>query len=153
MFEFKFEHIYSYSATLHTPFEVIGETPQGLRINAYVSGGEMTGPRLRGVVLPVGGDWLTVRQDGIGVLDVRATLRTHDEALIYVEYNGVLDFGADGYARMLAGDPPARAPIRAAPRLLTAHPDYLWINRLQCYQVGEADFATSTVGYACHVAT
>jgi len=37
--------------------------------------------------------------------------------------------------------------------MLTAHPDYVWINRLQRYKVGEADFATSTVGYACHVAT
>jgi hypothetical protein len=141
------EHICSYSATLHTPFEVIGPTPSGLRINAYVSGGEVTGPRLRGRILPVGADWLTVREDGIGVLDVRATLETHDGALIYLEYGGVLDLGADGLQRMLSGNPPARAPIRAAPRMLTAHPDYLWLNRLQLVNIGEADFTAATVYY------
>jgi hypothetical protein len=114
------EHVFSYSATLHAPFEVLGETPAGLRINAYVSGGEISGPRLRGRVRPVGADWLTLRRDGIGVLDVRATLETDDGALLYLEYGGVLDLGEDGYQRMLAGNPPARAPIRAAPRVLTA---------------------------------
>lgn len=147
MFDYKLEHLCSYTATLSQPFEVIGETSAGLRINAYVSGGDVTGPRLKGRLLPVGGDWLTVCRDGVGMLDVRATIQTHDEALIYLEYKGVLEFGADGYARMLAGDPPARATIQAAPRLLSAHPDYQWVNRLQCINVGMADFASSSVSY------
>lgn len=147
MFDYTLEHIISYRATLRQPLEAIGETPAGLRINAYVTGGEATGPRIRGRVLPVGGDWLTVRPDGIGVLDVRATLETHDGALIYVEYSGVMELGADGYVRALRGDLPARAPIHAAPRFLTAHPSYLWLNRLQCVNVGAVDLATSTVSY------
>ncbi|MBP8926249.1 MAG: DUF3237 domain-containing protein [Pseudomonadales bacterium] len=147
MFDYTMEHICSYSATLRAPFETIGETPQGLRVNAYVTGGEVHGPRLRGRVLPVGGDWLTIRRDGMGVLDVRATLETHDGALIDVQYQGLLDLGADGYARMLGGDPPARAAIRATPRLMCAHPDYLWLNRLQCVNIGEADFTTAIVSY------
>jgi len=147
MFKYTMEHICSYTVTLAQPFEMIGETPVGLRLNAYVTGGEVTGPRLRGRLLSVGGDWLTVRPDGVGVLDVRATIETHDGALIYVTYNGVLEFGADGYQRMLGGNPPLRAPIQAAPRFLTSHPDYLWLNRLQCLNVGMADLATSTVSY------
>ena len=98
MYAYTMEHICSYGVTLHSPFEVIGETPLGLRVNAYVSGGTVEGPRIRGEFLPVGGDWLTVRSDGVGVLDVRATIRTHDEALIYVQYQGVLELGDDGYA-------------------------------------------------------
>lgn len=147
MFDYTMEHICSYSATLRAPFETIGETPQGLRVNAYVSGGEVHGPRLRGRVLAVGGDWLTIRRDGMGVLDVRATLETHDGALIDVQYEGLMDLGADGYARMLGGNPPARAAIRATPRLVCAHPDYLWVNRLQCLNIGEADFTTAIVSY------
>jgi len=147
MFKYELEHIFSYTATLHQPFEVIGETPLGLRFNAYISGGEVTGPRLRGRVLPVGADWLTVRTDGVGILDVRATMESHDGALIYCEYKGVMDFGADGYQRMLSGNPPARTAIQVVPRFLTAHPGYLWLNRLQCVNFGMAEFATTTVSY------
>lgn len=147
MYAYTMEHICSYGVTLHSPFEVIGETPLGLRVNAYVSGGTVEGPRIRGEFLPVGGDWLTVRSDGVGVLDVRATIRTHDQALIYVQYQGVLELGDDGYARMLAGNPPPRAQIRSAPRFLSAHPGYLWVNRLQCVNIGEVDFASASVSY------
>lgn len=147
MFDHRLEHICSYNATLRQPLEVIGETPVGLRVNAYISGGEIWGPRLRGRVLPVGADWLTIRPDGVGALDVRATIETSDGALIYVEYTGVMDLGPDGYQRMLTGNPPARAAIQVAPRFLTSHSDYLWLNRLQCLNVGMADFATSRVSY------
>jgi hypothetical protein len=147
MFDYTMDHLCSYTATLGQPFEVLGETPAGLRLNAYVTGGEVSGARLRGRLLPVGGDWLTVRRDGVGLLDVRATIETHDGALISVEYTGVLELGADGYQQMLSGTPPLHALIQAAPRLLTAHADYLWVNRLQCLNVGMADFATSSVSY------
>jgi hypothetical protein len=147
MFDHNLEHICSYNATLRQPLEVIGETPVGLRVNAYVAGGEIWGPRVRGRVLPVGADWLTIRPDGVGVLDVRATIETGDGALVYVEYMGVMDLGPDGYQRMLTGNPPARAAIQAAPRFLTSHPNYLWLNRLQCLNVGMADFATNSVSY------
>jgi hypothetical protein len=147
MFKYELEHICSYSATLRQPPEVIGETPLGFRFNAYITGGEVTGPRIRGRVLPVGADWLTIRTDGVGVLDVRATMETHDGALIYCAYGGVMDFGPDGYQRMLSGNPPARIAIQVVPRFLTSHPGYLWLNRLQCLNVGMADFATSSVSY------
>lgn len=147
MFDYTLEHLCSYSATLRQPLEVIGETPLGLRANAYITGGEISGPRLRGKVLAVGADWLTIRTDGMGMLDVRATMETHDGALIYVAYQGVMDLGPDGYQRMVSGNPPAKAAIQAVPRFLTAHPDYLWLNRLQCLNVGMADFATSSVSY------
>lgn len=147
MFKYTLEHLCSYNATLQQPFEVIGETPVGLRINAYATGGEVTGPRIRGQVLAVGGDWLTIRLDGVGMLNVRATMETHDGALLYVAYEGVMDLGPDGYQRVLTGNPPARAAIQATPRFLTSHIDYLWLNRLQCLNVGMADFATSSVSY------
>jgi hypothetical protein len=147
MHDYTLEHIVSYTATLRQPLEVIGETPAGLRLNAYVTGGEATGPRLTGRVLSVGGDWLTIRPDGVGLIDVRASLETHEGALIYVEYSGVMELGEDGYARALRGELPSRATIQAVPRFLTAHPAYLWLNRLQCVSVGASDLATSSVSY------
>jgi hypothetical protein len=147
MFDYTMEHICSYTATLESPPELIGPTPEGLRLNAYVTGGEVTGPRLQGRVRPVGGDWLTIRTDGVGILDVRATIETHDGALIYIAYTGVGDLGEDGYARLLGGEPPGVLPLRTAPRLQTSHPDYTWVNRFQYVNVGEVDFESFAVAY------
>jgi len=147
MHDYRLEHVTSYSATLESPPEVIGPLPEGIRVNFYVTGGKAEGPRLNGTLRPVGGDWLTLRRDGVGVLDVRATIETHDEALIYVAYNGIAELGEDGYDKFLAGEPPERFPLRTAPRLYSAHPDYQWVNRLQFISVGEADLARSEVHY------
>ena len=147
MYEYSLEHILTMKAALHNPPEVIGPTPEGLRLNLYIAGGEVSGPRINGKVLPVGADWLTVRSDGVGVLDIRATLETDDGALIYVAYQGMADAGEDGYQKFLDGNIPPRVPIRGAPRFQTSHPDYLWLNRIQCLNVGEADLEKWIVGY------
>ena len=147
MYDYTMEHIYSCTVTLQNPPEVIGPTPEGLRLNVYITGGEVTGPRLNGKLLPVGADWLTIREDGVGVLDIRGTIETDDGALIYVAYQGIADAGKNGYQRFLEGNPPARVPIRGAPRFLTSHPDYLWLNRIQCMNVGEVDLENWVVGY------
>src|SRR5262245_64944808 len=103
MNEYSLEHILSYTGRLVNPPEVIGPAPEGLRVNFYSTGGEITGPRLRGTLRPVGGDWVTVRKDGVAYLDVRTTFETHDGAPILLTYLGVIDFGDDGYERFLRG--------------------------------------------------
>ena len=140
------EHICSYWATLSPP-EIIGPLAEGHRINVYVTNGEITGPKMRGRLRNVGGDWLCLRPDGIGILDVRATLELDDGALIYTSYGGVADFGRDGYGRFLAGNPPARVPLRIAPRYYTGHSAYLWLNRLQCLGTGDVDMEQMRVSY------
>ncbi len=147
MYDYSMEHIFSYKATLDSSPEVIGQTPEGLRINYYVTGGKVDGPRLQGRFLPVGADWLILREDGIAVLDVRATIETRDGALIYVAYNGLGELGDDGYQRFLDGNPATRFPIRAVPRFITSHPDYLWLNRLQCVSIGEGNLEESYAAY------
>src|SRR5207244_11377377 len=105
-------------------------------------------PRVRGKLRPVGGDWLTIRPDGVGVLDVRATIETHDGALIYLTYGGLVDLGPDGYDQFAQGKPPASGtPIRMSPGFYTAHPDYLWLNRLHCLGIGQAYLERSEVAY------
>jgi len=147
MFDYEMEHVCSYTATLANPPELIGPVAEGLRANVYVTGGEVGGPKLRGKVRPVGADWLTVRTDGVLVLDVRATLETHDGALIYVYYNGIADLGEDGYANFLSGKLPSVVPLRTAPRMQCAHPDYAWVNRRQFVNIGEVDFERFAVAY------
>src|SRR5215472_5075127 len=97
------EHIFSFTGRGAGTPEAIGPLPEGLRVNFYNAGGEITGPRIRGKLRPVGGDWVTVRKDGIAMLDARVTLETEDGALILATYPGTIDFGEDGYDRFLRG--------------------------------------------------
>jgi len=147
MFDYDLKHIFSYTVTLNPP-EVIGPVPEGARVNFYVSDGEATGPKVHGRFHPVGGDWLVVRTDGVGSIDVRYTIETRDEAaLIYLSYTGVGELGEDGYERFLRGELSGSVPLRVAQRYVTAHPDYRWINRLQCLGIGEVNLERMEVGY------
>ena len=147
MIDYRLEHVFSFTATVASPLEVIGPVPEGVRVNVYCTGGEVSGPKVHGRLRPVGGDWLTIRTDGVAILDVRITIETHDGALIYVTYTGVIDFGEDGYQKFLQQALPPTAPIRVAPRFLTAHPNYQWLNRLQCLGIGETDVEHNEVRY------
>ena len=101
----------------------IGSTPQGALTIFPVIGGSFEGARLRGKVLPGGGDWVRARIDGILILDLRVTLETDDGGLIHMTFSGVRD-DANGYFRTL-------------PRFETATPKYAFLNRLLAIGIGE----------------
>ena len=101
----------------------IGSTPQGALTIFPVIGGSFEGERLRGKVLPGGGDWVRARIDGILILDLRVTLKTDDGGLIHMTFSGVRD-DANGYFRTL-------------PRFETATPKYAFLNRLLAIGIGE----------------
>lgn len=140
------ELLFSYRASLAPP-QVIGPVPEGIRVNFYITGGEIEGPRLRGRVLDVGADFFTIRTDGIGELDVRALFETHDGALIDASYRGIGDLGPDGHAAFLRGELPPVLLLRTAPCLRTAHPAYQWLQRELCVGIGEADLVGFMVRY------
>ena len=135
-YEPKLEYVLSYNASLAPP-EIIGPIPEGIRVNFYVTDGLFEGPKIKGKLRPVGGDWLTIRKDGIGILDVRATLETDDGALIYIAYTGTLDVGPDGYKNFAEGKIPEFIKLTVSSRMYTANPKYEWVNRAQYAQVGE----------------
>ena len=101
----------------------IGSTPQGALTIFPVIGGSFEGERLRGRVLPGGGDWVRARGDGILILDLRVTLETDDGGLIHMTFRGVRD-DANGY-------------FRTVPRFETATPKYAFLNRLLAIGIGE----------------
>ena len=147
MFEYRLEHIMSYTAKLGER-ETIGPIPEGLRVNVQVTGGEVTGPRVFGKLRPLIGYWLMIRRYGVAILDVRTTIETHDGGLIYVTYSGTSDRGEDGYEKGLQAIPiPGPIPIQISPRFQTSHPDYLWLNRLHCLGVGAAFPERAEVAY------
>jgi uncharacterized protein DUF3237 len=62
----------------------------GTRRIVPVTGGTFEGPKLKGIALGGGADWILVRPDGVSELNVRVTLRTDDDQLIYLTYRGLL---------------------------------------------------------------
>ena len=120
-----------YQATLDRP-QMVGRTPVANRAIAVVTGGEFSGDRLKGTILPGGGDWLVLGDDGFGRLDVRATFRTHDGALIYLQYHGLIEM-APATLKALGGGAHSTGYedqyFFTTPRLETADERYAWVNR------------------------
>ncbi|MET0733749.1 MAG: DUF3237 domain-containing protein [Casimicrobiaceae bacterium] len=63
--------------------------PQGDRVLIDVTGGEFSGPKLSGRVLPSGGDWVALSAAGARV-DVRLALESHDGVVMLFRYLGVV---------------------------------------------------------------
>ena len=104
------------------PSQKLGTVPHGIRSIVPVTGGDFEGPRLRGKVLPGGGDWLLLRPDGVLELDLRITLETDDHVLIYMTFQGL-----------------RHGPyFRTLPRFETSTATYAFLNRIVSVGVGEA---------------
>ena len=56
--------------------EVVGVTPDGLRINWHVTAGSFVGPGLDARILPGAADWMRIRHDGVAIVNVQACLET-----------------------------------------------------------------------------
>jgi hypothetical protein len=138
MQQLRTEFLCTLTARIASPRE-IGETPRGNRRFFAVIGGTVEGPRLRGEVLPDGGDWLLIRPDGVLELDVRGTMRTDDGALIYIRNTGLRRATPEVGARLARGEPvdPAEYYYRVAPVFDTAAPRYAWLNSILAVGVGE----------------
>jgi hypothetical protein len=103
-------------------------TPQnlGTRLIVPVTGGTFEGPKLKGTALGGGADWILVRPDGASELNVRVTLRTDDEALIYLTYRG-LRFTPKG----------GELYWRTTPIFETNAAKYEWLTRIIAVGVGK----------------
>ena len=117
----------------------LGATPNGHRRIATVAGGSFRGERVAGTIHPSpGGDWLLLRPDGVLVLDVRLTLETDDQQLIYMTYRGLRHGPADVIARLNRGEAvdPATYYFRTTPVFETASTKYEWLNRIVAVATG-----------------
>jgi hypothetical protein len=113
----------------------------GRRVLYGAAKGSFEGPRLRGEVLAGGGDWALFRPDGAMTLDVRLTLRTHDDALIHMTYGGRWIIPPDLRAGL--ADPATRHQVdpsgyyfRTNPLFETGSDRYAWLNDIVCVGVG-----------------
>lgn len=139
MRELKSRHLFTMSIKLH-PIQELGDTPSGNRRVVPVSGGDFSGDRLRGEILPqAGSDLLLGRADESFQLDVRMVLRTDDGALILMTYRGVRHASRDVNARIARGEPvaPSEYYLRTTPSFETSSPKYAWLNKIVSVGIGE----------------
>ena len=115
-----------------------GQTPMGKRIIVPITGGTFGGERLRGTIEPGGADWMTLRPDGVTMLDVRVVLRTDDAALILLTYHGLRHGPPEVMARLVAGEQvdPAEYYLRTTLYFETSDERYLWLNKLVAVATG-----------------
>jgi|SoiMethySBSTD1v2_1073268.scaffolds.fasta_scaffold83735_3 hypothetical protein len=120
---------FSYWAALAPPMD-FGAGPLGQRSYVQVTDGAATGTRFNARAVGGGGDWLVFGSDGYGRVDVRLQFQTDDDALVYVQYHGLLEFNAAvGQALATgAGTKFEDQYFRTTPRFETGDPRYAWMN-------------------------
>ena len=121
------------------PPQKVGAVPHGIRVIAPITGGTFEGPRLRGKVLPGGGDWLLTRPDGVLELDLRITLETDDGALIYMTSSGLRHGPPEVLAALARGESvdPSKYYFRTAIRFETSALQYTFLNQLIAISSGD----------------
>lgn len=108
------------------PALAVGTGPAGDRTVGGITKVTVSGERLNATLAgPAAADWL-VRTGPFGVIDARMTLRTNDDALIYVTYGGRLDLS----------NPKAGIFATIAPVFETGHKAYAWLNGVQAIGKG-----------------
>ena len=142
----KLEYLMTYRADLKPPVDV-GAGPAGVRQIFDVTGGHFEGPQLKGKLLPSGADWLLLGPDGLGRLDVRATLQTDDGANIYLQYYGILEMNEAVQQALGQGRETQYGDTRffTQPRFETGDERYAWLNSVVA--IGEGRVIPSAVEY------
>jgi hypothetical protein len=123
--------------------QIVGATPGSFRRIGVVPGGSFEGERLSGDVLDGGSDWQTVRSDGATTLNVRLVLKTADDALIGMTYQGLRHGPPEIIERIEKGEAvdPASYYFRINPLFETSAPKYDWLNRIVAIGVGHRQSA------------
>jgi hypothetical protein len=132
------EFLHSLTATLGQPI-MVGNTPRGQRMIVPAISGSFDGPRLNGRVMPgMSGDWLLVRPDGVGEINVRGTLETDDGAIIYVTFRGYLTNVSELLPRWAQGKKIAHWEyyLAVTPYYETGAPEYAWLQQTVAIGIG-----------------
>jgi hypothetical protein len=135
------------ACTIQLRKEVVGALSDGLRINWRFEEARFVGPVLQGAFLPGAADWMRVRPDGGGIVQVLGCLETRTGARVHTSYGGIVDLGRDGYARALRGESDPSPSFVGAPTFATADKELGWLNRVQCIVVGRVDMRALRVEY------
>lgn len=139
MLPLRSQFLFHLALTVEPETQAVGEVPHGRRRITIINGGTFEGPRLRGTVVPGAcAAWVLVGTDDVVRLEARVTLRTDDDAWIYMHYPGIGHGPAEVMARVNSGRPadPDEYYFRTAAQFETAAPNYAWLNKLIAVGVG-----------------
>jgi hypothetical protein len=104
-------HVADLNVAIGEPIEI------GMRRVIPIRGGEVSGPRIRGRILPGGADFQILRDDGVIELHARYVVECENDSRIYVENSGL----RHGLAEAVY--------FRTTPRFETADQAHLWLTR------------------------
>jgi hypothetical protein len=119
--------------TVHADLDPPQLIDTGSRI-VNVRGGWADGPRIKAKVIVPRADRLQVLPSGVTRIDVRLTMVTDDEQLIFVSRNGVIAHSEQSAAKMASGTPISHADAACfvvAPTFRTGAEEYAWLDRVQ----------------------
>ena len=156
-------YVFSYDADLEMSREEIGFVPGGVRINVFAKPNEtrvyhalgettvLENKALSGTIV-WGGDWATVREDDVGQLDVKLTIRTDDGETIDMTYRGIFPAGPRGFRKLVTEKPmlgtenkPFEGMVYTAPWFDTVSPKYRWLTERQCVGIGKITVVDSAI--------
>lgn len=107
-----------------------GHTYKGNRRIIRVSGGSITGEHLNATVIPGGDDWITVREDGTIIQDVRILLESDYNDIIMMTYRGIRTGPSEVLKRLDNNEEvdPTEYYFRTVPIFETSSKQYNWLN-------------------------
>ncbi len=119
----KSKYLFDLELTVNPP-QVIGPVLKGTRLIYSFKEGAVKGEKINGKVIECGGEWGLVVDSVTFKMDVRATVKTDDGALIYIAYTGfnyaspensaIMRSGKDSsFLRMIITSGPSRCSRRA----------------------------------------
>jgi hypothetical protein len=107
---------------------MLGATPAGTRIIQEIAEARLEGDRVTAsMVGAAGADWLAVDASGVATFDIRMTLRTDDDAVLYLAYEGRADWSSGM----------GQAPVYVGMRFEAGDERYRWLNALQLFGKGQ----------------
>jgi hypothetical protein len=123
-----------YLMPLNAPLAAAQAIDSSLYVYNVRPGGWVKGPQINGTLQAPGGDWFRVLPSGVSRLDVRATIKTDDGALIYISYNGIFKDTEETEARANQGEVLTSKDLYfvIAPTMQTSAKKYEWLNGVQC---------------------
>ncbi|MGE0605267.1 MAG: DUF3237 family protein, partial [Xanthobacteraceae bacterium] len=115
-------------ADLEAP-QLFGNTPYGERRVINITGGKVSGPRLRGKILPGGADWQIIRADGAADIFAKYTVQIDGGGFVLVTSAGLRHGPPEVIARLAKGEavPHDQYYFRTCVRFETGDPQADWL--------------------------
>jgi hypothetical protein len=148
-----FEFAFAVTLRLKKPRLDLGRLPVGgRRLGVQIESGHFEGPRLRGTVVPGGGEWPHVRDDDVFCFDARYHLRTDDGTIILLHNRGYRHATPEVMERLWALRPgdtvdPSEYYFRATPTFEVAPGPHDWLARHVFVGLGERTETGNCIRY------